>query len=282
MTFPDDSNLDGGFSTTDPANSDADTPASPLEARREHLTAALLDGETGVQFESLVLFAEPLFSQYGLDIAEAFEMRTDTKAVSDEALALLETARMLWAFFSLPPAERAPRRPALTEQLIGASPTEEERLDLATLLNTAEVHWQALLPTEIEAAQKTGHRTLDFDALREHPAFRMGEPGEPASAVGFGPTGLSEAEARALFAQPLLEDPDVLTDPDAFETALSRAEAYWTLICSLNGNVDEDIRRFARREAASKEEQKAVEREAHDMLNRFRELFPEAAADLSA
>ena len=250
--------------------------AQAFATRKARLTEALLSGETGVQFESLALFAEPLFTMYELDAAEAFQLRTEPEAVADDTVALLETARVLWAFFSMPPTERAHKRSALAAQLVGDDPQDDDWVGLDGLLDTVEIHWQALLPEEIEAAQSTGHDVCDFDSLLHHPAFRVGPEEEDATHAGFGADGLSESEARALFAQPLLEDPEVLVDPDAFEAATERADALWDL--AHTGTPDDDAAATYADSYGSAAERDALMSQARTMLARFRDLFPKHAA----
>lgn len=252
--------------------------AAAFATRKARLTKALLDGETGVQFESLALFAEPFFSLYELDAADAFRLRTEPTAVGDDTVALLETARVLWAFMSLPPAARAHKRAALAAQLVGEDPSDEDWVGLDGLVETAGIHWQALLPEEIEAAQSTGHDVLDFDALLHHPAFRVGTEEQDATHAGYGPNMLSETEARALFAQPLLEDPEILADPDAFEDALSRADEYWGLARSAGADPAAAARAWADEHAATPADRQPLAKEAEQMIARFRELYPEHAA----
>lgn len=251
------------------------TEGPEIAARRARLTRALVDGETGVQYEALALFAEPLFTLYELDPADAFLLRSAPDDVPEDVIALLETARMLWAFFSLPPAERAQRRQRLAAQLVGEDPTEDDWLNLDGLLEAAEVHWQALLPEEIEAAQQTGHETLSFDALLQHPAFHVGAPAEDPAHAGYGPQGLSELEARALFAQPLLDDEAVMTDPDAFEAALARSDLFWSLA---QQGPAADLDAFVAEHARSPEEAERLRGEAWQMITRYRHLFPERGA----
>jgi len=239
--------------------------ADAFAARKARLTRTLVSGETGVLYESLALFAEPLFSMYELDAADAFRLRTEPDAVADDTVALLETARVLWAFFSLSHSARAHKRQALAAQLVGEDPSEEDWMALDGLLETVSIHWQALLPEEVEAAQSTGHPVLSFDDLLHHPAFRVGAEADDATHAGFGPDGLSETEARARFAQPLLDDPEVMTDPDAFDSALALADAYWELARSPAPDLDAFARRYPDAD------------EAETMVARFRELFPEHA-----
>lgn len=246
--------------------------AHAFAARKARLTRTLVEGETGVQYETLALFAEPLFTMYELDATDAFRLRTEPEAVGDDTVALLETARVLWAFFSLPPSERAHKRQALAAQLVGEDPSDDDWMALDGLIETVGVHWQALLQEEVDAAQDTGHPVLGFDDLLHHPAFRVGTEDDDATHAGFGPDGLSETEARARFAQPLLDDPAVMTDPDAFEAALARADAYWDL--ARDPAPDPDA--FARQHAAGDDRQRLAD-EARAMVERFRELFPEHA-----
>ncbi len=269
-----DDDFDGALGALDPDAVAAldGASAEAFAARKARLTRVLLDGETGVQFESLALFAEPLFTLYELDAAEAFQLRTEPEAVADDTVALLETARVLWAFFSMPAAERAHKRQALAAQLVGEEPTDDDWVGLDGLLDTVEIHWQALLPEEIDAAQSTGHPVLDFDALLHHPAFRVGPETEDATTAGYGTEGLSETEARAIFSQPLLEDPEVAADPDAFEAATARADRYWALA---REGADAEAIAEALDDEDLPPEQLAAEAKA--MIARFRELFPEHA-----
>ena len=149
--------------------------AQAFAARKARLVQALASGETGVQYEALALFADPLFSLYDLDAADAFRLRAEPDAVADDTVALLETARVLWAFFSLEPAARAHKRAALAAQLVGDDPSDEDWMGLDGLLETVEIHWQALLPEEVAAAQSTGHPVLGFD----DPPPPPGVPGRP-------------------------------------------------------------------------------------------------------
>ncbi len=241
----------------------ADGPAADaLLARKARLADALVSGETGVQFEALALFAEPLFALYEHDPAEAFALRADPDHADDEAVALLEMARVLWAFFSMPPPERAHKRPALAAQLVGDDPTDDDWMSLDALMDAAEIHWQALLPEEVAAAQSTGYPTLDFEALLQHPAFHLGTDDV---ATGLGPESLSDAEARALFAQALLDD--VGPDIDAFEDALARADAYWDI--ARMPDPDAALDAFAR----DQPDPDPTRREGQRMLERYRALF---------
>ena len=264
-------NFGGAFGTNNMGFSGSRTGSfgmddDAFEARKKRIVKALVEGETGVQFESLALFAEPLFTLYDLEPSDAFTLKTDPSGGADDVVALMETARVLWAFFSLPTASQGHRRQALVEQLVGGEAEEDDMLGLEGVIESAMVHWQALLPEEIEMAQNTGHDVLGFDDLIHHPAFRVITDEDPVHA-GFGDGELSETEARALFAQPLLEAPEVMLDPDAFDSALERADAYWA--AAPEGTPPEDIA-----SALAVGEEGDIE-EARRMIARYAELFPE-------
>ncbi len=277
----DDADLDGpdAFPGTGPegfADLDPETlavldgaSADAFAARKKTLSRILAGGETGVQFASLALFAEPLFSLYELDPDDAFRLATEPEAVADDTVALLETARVLWAFLALSEQEQGHRRQALAAQLVGDDPSEDDWLALDGLLDAARPYWNAMEPEEIAAAELTEHETLAFDDLLHHPAFRVGTEADDASHAGFGPDALSDVEARARFAQPLLDAIDPAADADAFEDALARADAYWSFARTAEPDAAAAGRAFARDHAGASAD------EAQTMVLRYRELFPE-------
>ena len=241
-------------------------PASDTVATR-----VLVSGETGVSFDAVVLFAEPMFQLYGLDPAEAFSIKHDPTSASAEMVTVLSTARVLWAFFSLPRKERAHKRPLLAAHLVGDQPNEEDWLEIEGLLEAVEPYWSAMLPDEIQAAQDTGYPTLGFDDLLSHPAFELSE--EPED-LAYGPDSLSEMEARALFAQPLLEDPAVMVDADAFEQAVERVNAYWHLATVPEARQEHALGRLITQLSQGDGSSDAIRSEARLMVDRFHELFP--------
>lgn len=247
------------------------TDAHVLLAQHQRKVRALTTNETGIRFESLALFAEPLFDLYDLDPAAAFELHQRPDEADEATIAVMEAARVLWAYFSLSEADRDARHPALAEFLLGPAATPEDEADLDMLLDTVASHWDALAPEDLVLAEDDEHPVLDFDALLAHPAFAHAEGGQSTHRT-YGPEQLSEMEARALFAQPLLER---LADPDAFDSAMERADEYWTL-AQLHGvereaYLDELLEALALDEA----EAERLRDEAAEMVARFQTLFPE-------
>ncbi|MCH8031192.1 MAG: hypothetical protein IIB09_05165 [Bacteroidetes bacterium] len=251
------------FGSFDPVNLD---PASDTVTSR-----VLVSGETGVSFDAIALFAEPMFQLYGLDPAEAFSIKHDPTSASAEMVTVLSTSRVLWAFFSLPRKERAHKRPLLAAHLVGDQPNEEDWLEIEGLLEAVEPYWSAMLPDEIQAAQDTGYPTLGFDDLLSHPAFELSE--EPED-LAYGPDSLSEMEARALFAQPLLEDPAVMVDADAFEQAVERVNAYWHLATVPEARQEHALGEVMSQLSQGDGSSDAIRSEARLMVDRFHALFP--------
>jgi hypothetical protein len=244
-----------------------------LLAQHQRKVHALLDGSTGLRFEALALFAEPLFEVYDLDAAEAFALPRDPDGADEATVTVLEAARLLWAWFALPGAERAERRPALTAFLLGPEHEADEEEDLDHVLYRMEEQWDLLTDEDRELAHAGPEPPLGFDALLAHPAFAQDAAVAPPGA--YGPEGLSELEAQALFAQPLLDGTE---DADQMESALERANAYWEL-AHIRGSerelfLRELVLQFGRELGGAE----GVEQEAHRMLSRFTELFPERGA----
>ena len=249
------------------------TDAHLLLAQHQRKMRALLDNETGVRFESLALFADPLFELYDLDAGAAFELHANPDDADETTVAVMEAARLLWAYFSLPERERDARRGALTHFLAGPDATPEDEADLDALLEAVESHWNTLAEEDVALAEDVEAQTLDFDALLEHPAFALPAVDRPGERP-YGPDRLSEMEARALFAQPLLERVD---DPDTLEATMERADDYWTLAQLQGLERDASLDEIVEANAIDADEATAIRAEAERMLLRFQTLFPERA-----
>jgi hypothetical protein len=229
----------------------------------------LVDEETGVRFESLVLFAEPLFDHYDLDPSEAFSLRLDLADADEAIVTALEAARVLWAHFSLPPAEREELRAILVDYLLGPGHTPEDEVDLEILLERMQEQWILLTPEDRAIAEDVPQPTLGFEALMEHPYFVHGQ--DLPAADGYGPERLNELEAQALFAQPLM---DAAHDADEMEEAMERAHAYWELAHHPPAERESHMQGVVDLLAESPRRRTEIEREAQRMLARFDELFP--------
>lgn len=246
------------------------TDAHLLLAQHQRKVRALVGNETGVRFDSLALFAEPLFELYDLDASAAFELHTHPDEADEATIAVMEAARLLWAYFSLSPKERAARHDTLAAFLLGPNATPEDEADLDAVLHVAESHWDLLTPEDVALAEGIEPTTLDFDALLAHPAFAT-PAADPTTEHTYGPDRLSEMEARALFAQPLLEREH---DPDALDQAMERADEYWTLAHLQGLEREAYLDELVDAIALDADEAEAVRAEARTMLARFQSLFP--------
>lgn len=274
-SLPDDAYAPALAPSTGGDGASALTDAQAHLAQHQRKVRALADNETGLRFESLALFAQPLFELYDLDPAAAFELHRNPDEADEGTVAVLEAARVLWAYFALPEDERPARYPALALFLLGPDASDEDEADLDTLLDVMGAHWEAMTPEDLALAASEEHPVLDFDALLAHPAFAPAGGG-PTAQRTYGPERLSEMEARALFAQPLLER---LDDPDALDTAMERADEYWTLAQLHGVERDAYLEDLVEAFAIDEDEAAAIREEAEAMTARFRALFPDEASE---
>lgn len=238
-------------------------PADP--ARR---AAIFTREQTGLRFESLVLFAEPLFTAYGLDVSDAFALKDDPSRADEPTVAVLEAARLFWAYFSLPLAERDNRLAVLQRHLLGPEHSIDDEADLDDLLDEMLGAWNILEAEERELAEDVDHTTPGFDELLKHPLFAEAEGGHAEGA--YGSERMSEVEARALFAQPLLDHAE---NPDEMDDAMDRANAYWDLAHAPAEAREEHLESVLGEFATSAGKREQIRAEAERMLARFRELF---------
>ncbi|MEM6785509.1 MAG: hypothetical protein AAF624_17445 [Bacteroidota bacterium] len=247
-----------------------DGPLPHLQRADPQRVGALVHAASGVRFDALVVYAEPLLRRYDYDVQEALALSVIADQVDAEKLGtgldheeadetlvtLLETARLLWAFFSLSEADRDAHRTTLLTHCYGPDADAEAWEEFADLLEAMETAWQSLTAALRASAEATD--TLGFEALLDTTADSAFDPGR-------------ECDARALFALPLLDDPNVQADPARFEAALHRADAYWTLAQQPDraGRLDALLPTLA--EAPT--DLMALRAEAEQMLARYDVLF---------
>lgn len=261
-----DPDFDGGLPNDD--HHDFDQKAVDEMAR------VLVKEETGVKFDSLALFAEPLFSAYDLDFTEAFTLKASTREADAEVVTLLEAARLLWAYFSLTGDKRAKSHDALKAHLSGHDAGEEDEVDLDHLVDVMQPYWSTMSEEEIREAENTEAETLSLEDLLAHKVLQHDSG---VIAKGYGTDGLNEIEARAIFTQPLLEELGVLGDVERFEFAVERANQYWLLAEMPEADRDHVFKDVLRSLSQDPAELVALEMEARQMIGRYFELFPERA-----
>lgn len=246
-----------------------------LHALREALDV-FVSGRSGLRFELLARFAGPLFDLYEVDWrsedpAAASRDRDELSTM----LAVLETARLLWAFFQLDEEKSLQMLPELEDALLGRGAGDEERSNVLVLLSLMEGHWQQLTASEpAEGESVPGYALPAFDRLLDEYLGRSPEmPVSDRSPVGSDESDLPEA--LALFAQPLLEAPGVQGDPNALERQVALAQAYWELALAPSEEYEMELARIFDAFAGTASERDAIRQEAAEMMQRYRRLFPE-------
>ena len=245
-----------------------------VKALREALDV-YVSGRSGISFDALVRFAGPIFDLY--DVEWKAEMGAEVLQRDREELstmvAILDSARLLWVFYTLDEEKSLELLPELEDVLIGRDAGDEERSNLLVLLSLLEEHWQSFTPEErAEAVAIPGYALPKFEDLLAEFAG-IPKPLTGSGAATFGPDHLELPEALALFAQPLLESADVERDPDRLEEQIARAHAYWELAHASQENFDAELARIQDSFAANEKEREEIRRQAAEMIERFRTLF---------
>lgn len=250
----------------------------PETRQVEELREALdvyLSGRSGIRFDALARFAGPLFDLYEVrwraeDGVDSLRRDRDELATM---VALLDAARLFWSFFALDDDGHVTALPDLEDALLGTRSTDEERSNLLVLLSLLEEHWQLFSPEERAAAARTpGYALPPFEVLLSEFTDRNDSVLKVPSQT-YGPEFLELPEALALFAQPLLRDPAVASDPDQLEERIARAQAYWDLAQTDSKEYEKELDRIAASFAQDGTEQDEFRREAAEMVARYNELF---------
>jgi len=253
--------------------------SEPAPSSLQAALDAYLDDAMGVRFDALSRFAEPLFELYGVDLQVSLSKRSDARSPDEvnTILTVLDTARLFWAYFSLDEDEQEHYHADLKECLIGTAPDPDAEASFHELMDLMRTRWAAL-PSSLRAhACDTAPSSLpSFEKLLDQHAAPTADTADDTDR--YGPKQLEQPEALALFAQPLLDDPDVHTDPEALESRMARATAYWDLAHAAPDDRERKLQAVLHRFANSSDEREQLQQEAREMLERFEDLFPERAA----
>lgn len=179
----------------------SDAPVARLDA--------LVNDPTGVPFDRLVHFARPLFQAYDVDIERADAVgRGEPDAAPDDLVLVLDTARLLWSYFSLGTDGTTEHAPALEAALLPEGGREDDLAAFLVLLGELEERFQ----DHLEFADPAP----DFPAALA--AYLAAYPSDDPHAEA--------AEAIAAFARPLLDAADV-TDLDELDRQMDLAHLLW-------------------------------------------------------
>lgn len=253
-------------------------PPEPASSSEQSLEA-YLDDAMGVRFDALSRFAQPLFELYGIDLQSSLAKPPSSRSAKEISVlvTVLDTARLLWAYFSLDADRQEHHAAALKACLVGPTPEADAEESFHELMGLMRERWTALPDSRRHHARATAPSTLPpFEQLLDQHASPPNH--SPAHHGGYGAEQLEKPEALALFAQPLLEDPAVHADPDALEHRMALATAYWELAQADADHRKQKLQALLHRFADSPDERDALQQQAHEMLDRFETLFPEHAA----
>lgn len=236
-----------------------------------------LNGRSGISFEVLTSFAEPLFDLYELDPRSNKDMGKEARSASEMALmlAVLETARLFWAYFLLEQDVSERFLPDFEARLIGDQASEDERMDFLELIGIMAEHWDSFGPDQRKAAVVPGHPLPPFNRLLDEYGVLHSSDATVAVSPRYGPDKLELPEALALFARPLLDDPEIIEDPDLLEETLARAHAYWDLAQTSSSEYKYRLASIISTFARDENDSKRIKKEARFMVERFLQLFPE-------
>jgi len=257
--------------------------------RRRQAVAALRDaldvyvsGRSGVRFDALVRFAGPLFDLYDVewradDVLDALSRDEEELTTM---LALLDTARLLWSFFTLEEERSLDMLPDLEDAMLGRGAGDEERSNLLVLLSLLEEHRAAFtLEERTRAVDTPGYALPEFRVLLGafQDRHRCLLPRSPSTLES---NRLELPEALALFAEPLLRDPGAEEDPDLVQERVERAQAYWDLATAAEGDFDERLEQIVEAFASTQAERSAIREEAQRMMARYKNLFADRSSGL--
>lgn len=231
-----------------------------------------LSGRSGIRFQDLVRFAGPLFDLYDVDWRSKEADLREREELST-MVAVLDAARLLWAFFSLHEEDSVASLPDLEDAMLGPGAGDEERSNLLILLSLLEEHWHSFSQEERAQAESTpGYALPSFEVL-----LREFSESAPLAVrdrpTKYGPESLDLPEALALFAEPLLQDDAAKGDPDIFEERVARAQAYWELAQVPDDHYESKLERIQKELHSEDAGPDQIRREAGQMVRRYRILF---------
>ncbi|MCB0720176.1 MAG: hypothetical protein KDD65_17135 [Bacteroidetes bacterium] len=211
-----------------------------------------LSERNGIPFEQLAAFAQPLLELFDVDPHHwKLPKRIPAEAeLLDSYSSALAAAEVFWSYFTLDIPLRKKFTPELRAYFVGDDPAPHEEADFSLLISCMEEQW--LKVTGGRPVPAPLGSPIEFPVSRDEP---------------------EQLEVLALFGEPLLEDPECLSDPDKLEFAMERINAYWRLAHTekpaFNDTLDEIVKAFSRSGMSDKE----IRDEALLMVERYTLLF---------
>ena len=259
---------------TDPDTPGPNALTSSVAIDSVRLTLDLYrSGRSGIPYAALQQFTLPILEHYQLDISHTFDQDVTTGNFEDMTLLLdvFEIASTIWDYCALSEQQKPRAFEALKQNLLGPDPSTEDALQFPILLAMLENAWETLStppPRQPASPMPTDTDRQTFSPEAGSVAL------EPPNAL-YGPEQLELPEAFVLFARPILEHDTLFENPDALDEAMARAQLYWDIAHLPASRHESEIEKTACRLASANEPEEAVRTEALQMIERFRELFPE-------
>ncbi|HRR07631.1 MAG TPA: hypothetical protein PLO56_02970 [Rhodothermales bacterium] len=236
----------------------------------------LQSGTTGLSFDALSRFSEPLWVFYGLEKSAVLDELeyTEDLDLMDTAVSIMESARLFWAYFRTPKEKKAETLGILEDRMLGEMPEPEDQEDFRELVEKMEAGFKRFSKTAIQQAEEnSGYKTQTFQQVIE--ALEADQP-TPATTEIFladdDDVMTQSPDVLARFAAPLLEKIDP-SDPDAFDESFSKAADYWEYARSPESEKPRILMVLKRKYAKRPEELALIENEAQMMSEQFVRMF---------
>ena len=246
------------------------TPSSPVALESVRITLSLYrTGKSGIQYEKLQLFIQPILSHYQIELDTGFSDDVTPENLEDMTLLLdiFETATILWDYCCLSSGNKTSAFSELKNNLLGAHPSREDLAQFPILVASMEEKWEHL--SEGESAAVNYQTTADA-VLPADPS-----PFSENGAAHYGPENLDIPEAFALFSRPLLDHDAIYEDPESLDDVMTKAQAYWDLAHLPPVALEKQLTKVVSEFTTSSFSKEHIRNEAQEMIQRFHELFPE-------
>lgn len=247
------------------------TPSSPVALESVRITLALYrTGKSGIQYHTLQQFIQPILAHYQIELETGFSDEVTPENIEDMTLLLdiFETATILWDYCCLASHDKTGAFSELKISLLGPHPSREDLAQFPVLVASMEEKWEHLSDGE--------PATASFEATTD--AMHLHTDASPFSENGaahYGPENLDIPEAFALFSRPLLDNDAIYEDPESLDDVMTKAQAYWDLAHLPPEALEKQLNAVVSQFITSSFSKEHVKREAHEMIQRFHELFPE-------
>ncbi len=245
-------------------------PSSSVALESIRITLELYrTGKSGIQYNKLQQFVRPILSHYQIDLEVGFHDEVTVENLEDVTLLLdvFETATIFWEYCALKDAEKPAAFHELQNSLLGPFPSDEDMVQFPILIASIETMWEQLTEGESVANGHTFDGVSDFDisdpALMDNPAGN------------YGKDKLDIPEAFAIFSRPMLENDAIYEDPETLDDVMTRAQAYWDVAHLPADDREQHIEHICKQFCAPNTSKDQIRKEAHHMIQRFHELFPE-------